>query len=77
MGVFSKWGQYRENRQEKKVAKNLKTILNPKAIKEERTAAIDYFCNMKNDEIAVPALLKRFEYSLEHGINDSREKKHA
>ena len=33
--------------------------------------------NVDDANLAVGALLNRFEYSLEHGINDSREKELA
>ncbi len=47
---------------------------NRKAIKEDRQGAIDFFADLEDAEKAVPVLLDRFEYSLDHGINDSREK---
>ena len=62
---------------EKAIVKNLKTIKNPKAIREDRVAAIDFFSDLEDPEKSVPALLQRFDYSLEHGINDSREKESA
>lgn len=74
MGLLKKWQDFRSDRKDKQIARNLKYIQNPKAIKEDRNAAIDYFRGHSDPAIAVPALLKRFEYSLEHGINDSREK---
>lgn len=77
MGLLEKYKQFKKNRLEKAVAKNLKTILNAKAIKDERAAAIDFFCTLEDTETAVRSLLKRFDYSLEHGINDTREKETA
>ncbi len=74
MGLFSKITGFKKQRDEKKIAKSIATIKNAKAIKEDRQAAIDYFCELDDAEVAVPALLQRFEYSLEHGINDTREK---
>jgi hypothetical protein len=74
VGLLKKWREYRAGRKEKAIARNLKYIQNPKAIREDRSAAIDYFCGIADATIAVPALLQRFEYSLDHGINDSREK---
>jgi hypothetical protein len=59
---------------ERRNAKALATIKNSKAIREDRVAAIDYFKDLDEATVAVPALLQRFEYSLEHGINDTREK---
>lgn len=64
----------RKQRDEKRIAKATATIKNSKAIKEDRQAAIDYFRELGDAQAAVPALLQRFEYSLEHGINDTREK---
>ena len=77
MGLIEKYRQFKKNRQEKAIARNLKLIKNPKAIKEDRAAAIEYFCQSEVAETAVPALLQRFDYSLEHGINDTREKESA
>ena len=59
---------------ERRVARAIATIKNTKAIKEDRLAAIDYFSHVGDPAIGVSALLQRFEYSLEHGINDTREK---
>ncbi len=65
------------NRKERKLDKYAKLIKNSKAIKEERIAALSYYADVKDANIAIPALLQRFEYSLEHGINDSKEKEMA
>lgn len=73
MGLFDKFRRG-GGRDEKRIVKNTGVIKNPKAIKEDRQAAIDYFCDLGDAGAAVPALLQRFEYSLEHGINDTREK---
>lgn len=64
-------------RKERQNARNLKLIRNAKAIREDRWAAIQFFKEHDDPVIAVPALLDRFEYSLEHGINDTREKEAA
>ncbi len=74
MSLISKWKDYKESRSQKKNESNLKRIKNPKALKEDRAAAISYFMSYPDVDVAVPALLQRFEYSLEHGINDTREK---
>ena len=65
------------NRKEKRNERALKTIRNSKAMKEDRWAAIEYFKDLEDVASAVPALLQRFEYSLEHGIIDTREKELA
>ncbi len=77
MGLFSKFKEYRESRHERRAEKSLRQVRNPKAIKEDRRAALEYFKNLDDASIAIPALLQRFEYSLEHGINDTREKEFA
>lgn len=77
MGLKEKWSNYKKSRDEKRIASNSKLITKPKAMKEDRVAAIEYFASHKEPEVAVPALLLRFEYSLEHGINDQREKEKA
>ena len=74
MGLFGKFKDMRKNRDEKRIAGGLAKIKNPKAIREDRIAAIDYMKDLGDAAIAVPVLLQRFEYSLEHGINDTREK---
>lgn len=58
-----------------KIAKSAELLKNPKAIRDDRLAAIEFLAEgVKDPAKSVPALLMRFEYSLEHGINDSREK---
>ncbi len=58
-----------------KSTKLAETVKNPKAIRDDRGAAIEYFAKSIDDPgIAIPVLLERFEFSLEHGINDTREK---
>ena len=74
MGLFSKIRDFRKNRDESRMTKAAATVKNAKAIKEDRWAAIDWLCDLDDADAAVPALLGRFEYSLEHGINDTREK---
>ncbi len=74
MGLFTFFKQLKQKQKERAISKNTKLIQNPKAIREERVSAIEYFKNLGDPKIAVPTLLKRFEYSLDHGINDTREK---
>jgi HEAT repeat protein len=74
VGLFDRFKDYRKQRDDRKISKSLSVIRNPKAIKEDRQAAIEYFKGLDDPHTAVPALLQRFEYSLEHGINDTREK---
>lgn len=64
-------------RKERQVSRNLRLVRNGKAIREDRWAALEYFRSLDDPAVAVPALLDRFEYSLEHGINDTREKEMA
>jgi HEAT repeat protein len=74
VGLIAKYRNFQKNRQDKAVAKNAALVTNSKAGREERVAAIDYLVSLTDVAIAVPALLRRFEFSLEHGINDTREK---
>ena len=71
VGLFDMFSRKNDD---KKVSSALAKISNPKAIREDRVAAIDYFADLGDAKLAVPSLLARFEYSLEHGINDTREK---
>lgn len=74
MSIISKWKNYKESQSTRRISKNLKTIQNSKAIKEDRVGAIEFFKEYQDVTTSVPALLSRFEFSLEHGINDTREK---
>jgi hypothetical protein len=74
VGLFDKFKDMKNARNEKRASRNLASLKNPKAIKEDRWGAIEYFETLGDVSVAVPALLQRFEYSLEHGINDTREK---
>lgn len=74
MGLFNKIKEFQRGRDEKKIDRYAAVIKNPKAIKEDRSSAIEYFKSYGDPAVAVPPLLKRFDYSLEHGINDTREK---
>lgn len=78
MGLLDKWKQFSNDRRKKKVQRATKLVKNPKAIKEDRWASLEFLAqNVDDADLAVGALLNRFEYSLEHGINDSREKELA
>ncbi len=60
---------------EGKIHKAAEMAKNSKAIRDDRWAAIEFLADSVDDaELAVAAMLHRFEFSLEHGINDSREK---
>ena len=75
MGLIDKYKAYQANREEKRIEKACKLVKNPKAIKEDRWAAIKFLAeSAEGPERVVKAILPRFEYSLEHGILDSREK---
>ena len=75
--IVKKYKSFKKNNLEKAIKKNAKTVRNQKAIREDRVGAIDYFKALQLPEHAIPALLARFEFSLEHGINDTREKEAA
>ena len=77
MGIFSWYSDYKDKSAERYIQKSIKVIKNSKSIRDERLIAIQFFREHPNPEIAIPALLQRFEYSLEHGINDTREKENC
>jgi HEAT repeat protein len=77
MGLFDKYKNFKQEQHKKQVAKAIKLVKNAKAIREDRWAALTYLSELTDPEEAIPALLERFEYSLEHGINDTREKELA
>jgi hypothetical protein len=74
VSFFKKIIGFFQGRDEKKIESALEKIKNPKAIREDRVAAIHFVSTLDSWDQAVPVLLQRFEYSLEHGINDTREK---
>lgn len=74
MGIFD-FFKSSNGPSDSKIAKNADVVKNPKAIRDDRLAALEFFAeSVKEPEKSVPPLLTRFEYSLEHGINDTREK---
>jgi HEAT repeat protein len=63
---------------ETRIARSSDLAKNPKAIREDRWAAIEFLADdVADTKSAVRGLLARFEFSLEHGINDTREKEKA
>lgn len=78
MGLLDKFRNFQETRRLRRIEKAKKLVTNPKAIREDRWAALTFLAeDLDSVHEAVPALLPRFEYSLEHGINDTREKEIA
>lgn len=77
MGLMQKWKELRESRSQRRFDRAVKLVRNPKAIREDRWAAIEYLSHLDEKDKAVSGLLERFDYSLEHGINDTREKELA
>lgn len=76
--MFGSVKEYFDGRKGKRIERAAKMVTNAKAIKDDRWASIEYLAKgIDSAEDAVPALLPRFEYSLEHGINDTREKELA
>ncbi len=74
MGLFGKLKNMRGQRQQKRMDKAVMQVGSSRTIKEERMDAITHLARMDETEVAVPALLSRFNFSLEHGIQDEREK---
>lgn len=77
MGIMQKYRDYQDRRRATQAEKAAKTVTNAKAIKEDRMASIQFLADLEDVATAVTGLLPRFEYSLEHGINDTREKELA
>lgn len=78
MALFDGIKEYFATRKTKRIERAGKLIRNAKAIREDRWAALDFLAkDVKQADQAIPLLLHRFEYSLEHGINDTREKELA
>lgn len=74
MGLFDKFKEYKESRKVKRIERATKLVKNPKAIKDDRWEALQFLSQLDTPIEGVKPLLNRFEYSLEHGINDSKEK---
>ena len=74
MNIFERIISYFSNRKQNKIDRCTRLIANPKAIRDDRLYALEYLRGLDDPEKSVPVLLKRFDYSLEHGINDAREK---
>ncbi len=77
MGLISAYKDFKEKRRQKAIEKNSELAKKAKAIREDRVAALEFFADLDDMEAAVKALLPRFDFSLEHGINDTREKELA
>ena len=77
MGIFDKLREIKENRYKKRLEKCRRTVKNPKAVKDDRMAALSFLADLDDMEASVPVLLLRFDYSLENGIIDTREKELA
>jgi hypothetical protein len=75
--LFGLFKDYFANRKEKSIESAGATIRRKIAIKDERMAAIESMARLGDAEVAIPHLLARFDYSLEHGIQDEREKNRA
>ncbi len=78
MGLLARISEYLSTRRAKRIERAGKIVKNAKAIRDDRWAALQFLAEDLNDaDQAIPQLLPRFEYSLEHGINDTREKELA
>ena len=77
MGLMEKWNQFKENRRQKRITSNKNLIRRDKVNKDERLAAISFFCELDDLSLSVPILLSRFEFSADNGIVDTREKEKA
>lgn len=77
MGIFDKLKEYFDSRKQSRIERAAKLVTTIKAIKDDRWAAIELLSQVDDVETSVNSLLARFEFSLEHGINDTREKELA
>jgi len=62
---------------ERRKARYCRAVKNPRAMKEDRWLALTALGEYDDPQFAVPALLARFEYNLDNGILDTREKDQA
>ncbi len=62
---------------ERRKARYCRATKNPRAMKEDRWLALTALGEYDDPQFAVPALLARFEYNLDNGILDTREKEQA
>lgn len=74
MGIFKQIIQWLGERRK---AKYCRAAKNPRAMKEDRWLALTALGEYDDPQFAVPALLARFEYNLDNGILDTREKEQA
>jgi hypothetical protein len=74
LGIFDKVNDWKSQRRDKKISSSLATMKNAKAIKDDRWMAIAFFNDHPDTDVAVTAMLDRFDFSIEHGIQDTKEK---
>jgi len=77
VSIFQWFADFKEKRRKRNISSHLKTLQNPKAIREDRMASLEFFNELDDIEVSVNALLKRFNFSIDHGIYDTREKELA
>jgi hypothetical protein len=73
MGLFDKFKSMKENNQKKSAEKSGDVLKNKVTTKDQRMEAISHLLSLPA-QIAAPQLLKRFEMTVDHGIQDNREK---
>ncbi|MFK7871865.1 MAG: hypothetical protein AB8C84_01660 [Oligoflexales bacterium] len=76
-GLMEWYRKGQTERLQRAVVKSAKVVRNSKANRDDRKDALAFFVQLEDVALAAPVLLDRFEYSLEHGINDTREKESA
>lgn len=74
MGIVDKIGNWLAERRK---AKYCRAVKNPRAMKEDRWLALLALGEYPDPQFAIHALLARFEYNLDNGILDTREKEQA
>ena len=53
MGIFQKWAEFKANRREKRIKANIELIRRDKVNKDERMAAIEFFCEFEEVETLI------------------------
>lgn len=75
--LITRWRSYRARSQENRLDSYENLIRKVNVHKQERRAAIDFFCHHPDTPRALGALLKRFNFSDDNSIVDGKEKEAA
>ena len=73
MGIWDKWKNYRDGQNVKSAQRMGDVLKNKVTTKEQRLEAIEGLQSI-DPVVSLPYLIKRYEISIDHGIQDNREK---